>query len=417
MKTQAYESQMAMAPRYSSRIRIACVLMLPLFMLISGCEKTDLDDKGTEMKPIEPLKLQQGISKFASTCMVNLVAGQNLNVGSVIATFNDGGDELTIAYSIVPPGLGMISTNLDIQADPANFPMTGSGNPKPGQFAYGSALNAAITWEQVVDLHSIQGWTEGDTVFVAAKADVDVGSSGQEGAWGEGEEFPGDNWAMYFYCVPPPLWECGDILIDERDGQQYPTVLIGNQCWMARNLNVGTMIGTTYGGNTAHSDASNNGVIEKYCWNNDINMCNEFGGLYDWDEMMGYVTTSKAQGICPDGWHIPNYDEWGYLINTSLGGYAHAGGKLKEAGIVHWSSPNTGATNSSGFTAFGGGRRNFAGYWWYMGYTGFFWSSNYDYIHPERARTNVLFSYLDAISRETQLRQEGHSVRCIRNPN
>lgn len=94
-------------------------------------------------------------------------------------------------------------------------------------------------------------------------------------------------------------WTCGDTLTDLRDGQKYPTVLIGNQCWIAKNLNVGNMI---------HSDSlpSDNSVIEKFCFSNDSNNCVIYGGLYSWNEMMNYSTQESVQGICPDGWYIPS---------------------------------------------------------------------------------------------------------------
>lgn len=65
---------------------------------------------------------------------------------------------------------------------------------------------------------------------------------------------------------------------------------------------------------------------------------------------MGYTITPGVQGICPDGWHLPANDEW-VELGDFLGGFPVAGGKMKEAGYTHWLSPNTGATNESGFTA------------------------------------------------------------------
>ncbi len=96
--------------------------------------------------------------------------------------------------------------------------------------------------------------------------------------------------------------------------------------------------------------------------------CDEYGGLYQWNEAMQYVTTNMAQGVCMDGWHIPSNDEWfqmELLIDPSVSsqgpyyigsyGYNNLGGKLKESGYTHWVGPNTNATNESGFTALGSG--------------------------------------------------------------
>jgi len=131
-------------------------------------------------------------------------------------------------------------------------------------------------------------------------------------------------------------------------GQVYNTTVIGFQCWMKENLNVGNFI-------SWNQQATNNGTIEKGCKGNSPAECATYGGLYQWDEMMNYTASSSAspsgrQGICPAGWHLPGDAEWTEMI-TYLGGESVAGGALKETGLLHWFSPNTGATNSSGFTA------------------------------------------------------------------
>jgi len=106
---------------------------------------------------------------------------------------------------------------------------------------------------------------------------------------------------------------------------------------------------------------SDDGVIEKYCYDNDPANCEAYGGLYQWNEMMEYSTTPGVQGICPDDWHLPTDAEWNILTDF-LGGLDVAGGKMKETGTVHWASPNTGATNESWFAALPGGYRNESGY-------------------------------------------------------
>ena len=95
---------------------------------------------------------------------------------------------------------------------------------------------------------------------------------------------------------------CGTSTVD-YEGQTYSTVQIDTQCWFAENLNVGTML---VSGSTNPTD---NGTIEKWCYNNSTTNCTNEGGLYNWDEMMDYTTTEEAQGICPSGWHIPTHTE------------------------------------------------------------------------------------------------------------
>ena len=98
---------------------------------------------------------------------------------------------------------------------------------------------------------------------------------------------------------------CGETFVDDRDGKEYTTVKIGNQCWMSENLNIGDLLNQS--GSTNQTD---NSVIEKFCYNNDESECDEYGGLYQWNEMMNYQTGESVQGICPEGWHLPSDQEW-----------------------------------------------------------------------------------------------------------
>ncbi len=102
---------------------------------------------------------------------------------------------------------------------------------------------------------------------------------------------------------PNDDWEPGDNWIDDRDGQVYATVQIGTQVWMRENLNVGVQI-------TADNYPIMDTIIEKYCYNDNPNKCDEYGGLYMWHEMMNYEYIESTQGICPDGWHLPSDVEW-----------------------------------------------------------------------------------------------------------
>ena len=96
--------------------------------------------------------------------------------------------------------------------------------------------------------------------------------------------------------------------------------------------------------------------------------------------MAGSVSSSTnpsgVQGVCPTGWHLPSDAEWIQLTNY-LG--ANAGGKLKETGTTHWSSPNTGATNETAFTALPGGHRDNGSCFTYIGGNGF-WQTTFEDI-------------------------------------
>jgi uncharacterized protein (TIGR02145 family) len=208
---------------------------------------------------------------------------------------------------------------------------------------------------------------------------------------------------------------CGDPLHDSRDGQIYPTVLIGAQCWMAANLNTGTMVNGTV-------TMTDNGVIEKYCYNNNAANCAVYGGLYQWDEVMNYTESPGAQGICPDGWHIPTDEEWCTLSLTldetsdcdAVGDASSyiAGGMMKEAGTAHWVDPNTAATNESGFTGLPAGYRSFSSFQFYsLGYYTGFWSSS--------PNDDIEIWYRDLyydngeLYRDSYNRSYGFAVRCI----
>jgi uncharacterized protein (TIGR02145 family) len=198
--------------------------------------------------------------------------------------------------------------------------------------------------------------------------------------------------------IPPVTFLCGDTLVDQRDGQKYPTVRIGTQCWMKKNLGIGTYV-TIY--------QTNNNILEKYCFNPAAGGCNTWGGFYTWDEMMQYDTTSRIKGICPEGFHIPDTTEF-KILGAFLGGDSIAGGKMKEPGTTHWHTPNTGATYSSGFTAIGSG--SWSGLQYDQSY---YWtSSQYDasfsfiYILNNTSAQLVL---------SATVKGYGLSVRCLGN--
>jgi uncharacterized protein (TIGR02145 family) len=201
---------------------------------------------------------------------------------------------------------------------------------------------------------------------------------------------------------------CGNSFSDYRDGKSYTTVQIGTQCWMAQNLNIGTRI-------AGSTEQTNNTTIEKYCYVNNEDYCDVYGGLYQWNEIMNYSTTPGIQGICPTGWHLTTDAEWTILIEY-LGGEMFAGGNIKTTGAIEegtglWYSPNTGATNSSGFTALPGGLRYTDGLLGHLSYYGYWWSSspldasNAWYRRLDYDNAQVYYGFTDKV--------HGFSVRCL----
>lgn len=210
--------------------------------------------------------------------------------------------------------------------------------------------------------------------------------------------------------VDTSAYTCGGILTDSRDGQQYPTVQIGTQCWMARNLNIGIKANSISTG-SYHSNVTNNGIIEKYCYNNDAANCAIYGGLYDWNEMMNYTNSPGSQGICPADWHLPSDEEWNTLTDY-LGGASIAGGKIKETGYNHWNTPNTGATNSTGFTTLGAGGRYGGGEFNHLKNHGNFWTSS-GYSSVGGIGRGLTYNYAGVYVTNYN-KTVGFSVRCLK---
>ena len=192
--------------------------------------------------------------------------------------------------------------------------------------------------------------------------------------------------------IPPVL--CGTSIIDYRDNNIYPTVSMGTQCWLGRNLNFGHMINSQY----AQID---NCLNEKYCVGNQESNCNQYGGLYQWEELMQFEPSEGGQGLCPPGWHVPTDSEWLALFGY-LGGQSEAGLLLKKTGTGF-------------FNAIPGGviYQNHASTFYPPGFSAaFFWSSV-----PEGsvwARSHGINNLVNSVSDYISVKENGFSVRCLR---
>jgi uncharacterized protein (TIGR02145 family) len=182
-------------------------------------------------------------------------------------------------------------------------------------------------------------------------------------------------------------------------GKIYNTVQIGSQCWLKENLDVGTMIDSM-------ANASNNGIIEKYCYRNNPANCTIYGGLYQWKEAMQYDTIEGAQGICPTGWHIPDTTDF-ITLGTTVNLDDNA---LKAIG------QGTGAgagTNTSGFSGLLAGYRSDGGGFFDLGSYATFWSSTGDFF--DGGAVNMKLDYDDSYyGGWASFFEEGYSVRCLK---
>jgi len=194
--------------------------------------------------------------------------------------------------------------------------------------------------------------------------------------------------------------------MSDIEGNTYPTVKIGNQWWMAENLKVtqyrnGDAIPTGY--NNSQWGSLSTGAYAVY--NDDSNNIGIYGNLYNW------YAVDDNRSIAPDGWHVPTDTEWQNLINH-LGGNDFAGGKMKEIGTTLWQSPNTGATNESGYSALPGGLRKEDGSYQLMGNYATFWSS-IDFSSVG-AWGRILYHDNSTVYRSSSYKKKGFSIRCIR---
>ena len=162
------------------------------------------------------------------------------------------------------------------------------------------------------------------------------------------------------------------IACEDGDYNIYSVVQIGTQVWMAENLKTTTYNdGTTAIPNvTVNSSWSTLTTAAYSDYQNSSVNSNTYGRLYNWY----VVSPSNPKNVCPTGWHVPTDGQW-TTLSTYLGGLSIAGGKLKETTTTHWLSPNTSATNETGFTALPGGYRDLSGSFGLLGNTGFWWSN------------------------------------------
>lgn len=199
--------------------------------------------------------------------------------------------------------------------------------------------------------------------------------------------------------------EVSSITVTDIDGNVYQTVTIGTQVWMAENLKV-----TQYRNGDAIPNVTDQTTWEylttgAYCeYDNDLNNVATYGRLYNW------YAVNDSRDLAPEGWHVPSDNEWQILIDL-LGGATVAGGKMKEAGYSHWDSPNTGATNESGFSVLPGGYRDGVNFYT-VGISAYFWSAT------ERssiyAWKRFLYNYHSHANRDSHGKRAGFSVRCVK---
>ena len=197
--------------------------------------------------------------------------------------------------------------------------------------------------------------------------------------------------------------------MSDVDGNNYKTIVIGSQTWMAENLRTTKYRnGDDIPNVTGNSEwiNLNSGAFCTYDNDSDLDALATFGRLYNW------FSVSDSRNIAPEGWHVATETEWAELA-TYLEGLTIAGGKLKESGNTHWNAPNTGASNSSGFTALPAGRREYVdGSFINIGYNSFWWTSSA--YNPDYSwYFQLSYDFANVVPANFH-KQYGFSVRCIK---
>ena len=190
---------------------------------------------------------------------------------------------------------------------------------------FGTSTNPPLIEEQIKDTNYLVSGLESDKTYYW-KVNADDGLQKTEGPI----------WSFSTGAEIIQGLPCPGIPTVDYEGKTYHTVLIGDQCWLKENLNVGTIVNVW--------NHTNNGIVEKRCFEDNPENCEKFGGLYYWNELMQYTKAEKAQGICPDGWHIPSQDEYNELTN-------YVNGNANSLKAVDEGVGGGVGTNSSGFTA------------------------------------------------------------------
>ena len=204
------------------------------------------------------------------------------------------------------------------------------------------------------------------------------------------------------------LLGAGLLTVKDGDGNEYGVVEIGGQYWLGENLKTTKLNDGTPIQNITNVNSFIWAVTPAFAWyNNNIANKETYGALYN------YYTVETGK-VCPVGWRVPTASDWDALV-AYLGGVHVTGGKLKETGTTNWISPNTGATNSTGFTARPGGMRfSGSGTDTDLGYYAYIWSTEANPIYSGEVYTRELGYFKSRLDKFSVNKNTGASIRCVK---
>ena len=370
-------------------------------------------------------------------------SGNYIWAKSIGSINNDGSNDIVVdgTGSIYIEGNFMGTVDFDPDTGTANLTSASAGQwdfyfakyDTNGNYIWAKSIGGIsndIVLNMALDIQAniyITGYFDTDTL------DFDPGL-GTANLFGVG----GDNifFAKYSQPCTPYIPTYTDtialILHDGINCIDYPIVKIGSQWWMAENVNA-----TLYADSTSLVDGTGAGDITgnyttKYYFNYADNPVNGdiYGKLYTWQAAMNGAASSDSipsgvQGVCPSGWHLPSDAEWCTMENTveagtdpgcSITGWrgTNTGGDLKETGTTHWLTPNTGATNASGFTALPGGQRSAGGSFFSDVSNDGLWLTATEISATTAWCRSLHYSFVQVERRSVTTKDFGISVRCVK---
>lgn len=211
--------------------------------------------------------------------------------------------------------------------------------------------------------------------------------------------------------------------LTDYDGNTYTTVVIGTQMWIIENLRVkhyadGTVIPEVTADASWTAQDGTAGKDGAWCYyNNDSANLADYGLLYNgWSVLNAKdLVYFERDGVQEIGWRVPTSIDL-ETLRDYLGGGIIAGGKIKEIGTTYWTTPNLGATNSSGLSLRGGGIRDTDGSFLYLKSNGLIWTStegsvSFDLYCGEAYYNTITF---DAPYPAALVNSTGMSVRCVK---
>jgi uncharacterized protein (TIGR02145 family) len=326
--------------------------------------------------------------------LITLILGIALIYSCSTSTDGNGNSTTTVIPSLTTSAVSSITTNSAISG--GTISSDGGATITARGLCWSTSPNPTISLSTITNegtgtgsfTSSITGLLANTTYYVRAYA-----ANSQGTAYGN---------EVNFITASPPT-----VTVTDIDGNTYQTVSICNQIWTKTNLNV-----TRYRNGAIIpqiTDATQWAALTTGAWcyyANTTSNGTTYGKLYNW------YAVNDPRGLAPIGYHIPTKTEWNTLIDC-LGGSTVAGGKLKETGTSHWNSPNTGATDSNGFTGLPGGWRNNDGTFSSIGNNANWWN----YIEYDRLSAwwiNLGYNFISAGNVGVVNKAYGLSVRCIK---